>query len=340
MPEVLTACVNRLEELHRDLNRALEGLPAEALNWSPGPEMNSMAVLAAHTAGSERYWIGDVIARDDSHRDRAAEFRAQATDASELIARLDAALAHSRSVVERLTLSDLEEKRTEPPAHREVTVAWALLHAVEHVAVHLGHMQLLHDMWQAQAVSDIAQIHLVLQRFQDGYTQRDVTRADEIMQLFADDVGLEVIGTNGIQPGVDEWYLDKAGARGLVKGDWEGWGDVRFDVAGAHIQTRGDVAWLATTATVAMTIGAEENYRSYLQRIKDVIDQNGPSAEIKLLDILRGGSNTLYELRRGEQFVWPLRFTAVLVRQAGEWRFQQMQFSFPTTRFPDERIVS
>ena len=52
-----------------------------------------------------------------------------------------------------------------------------------------------------------------------------------------------------------------------------------------------------------------------------MIDQAGLSAEEKLLDILRGGSNTLYELRRGEQFVRPLRFTAVLVRQADGWRF-------------------
>ena len=86
-----------------------------------------------------------------------------------------------------------------------------------------------------------------------------------------------------------------------------------------------------------MTIRADGQLSAYLQRIKDVIDQDGPSAEKKLLDILRGGSNTLYELRRGEQFVWPLRFTAVLVRQADDWRFLQMQFSFPTTRFPDER---
>jgi hypothetical protein len=189
-------------------------------------------------------------------------------------------------------------------------------------------------------VNDIEQVRRVLQQFQDGYTRRDVTHVDEFMQLFADDTGLEVIGTNGVQPGVDEWYVDKAGARGLVKGDWEGWGDLRLDVAGAQIQARGEVAWLATPATVSMIIREDENIQSYLQSIKDVIDQAGPSAEEKLLDILRGGSNTLYEFRRGEQFVWPLRFTAVLVRQAGDWRFQQMQFSFPTTRFPDERIVA
>ena len=31
----------------------------------------------------------------------------------------------------------------------------------------------------------IEQIRLVLQRFQDGYTQRDLSRVDEVMALFA-----------------------------------------------------------------------------------------------------------------------------------------------------------
>jgi uncharacterized damage-inducible protein DinB len=337
---LFTAYLQQLEALHADMNSAINDLPVEALNWSPGPGLNSVAVLAAHTAGSERYWIGDVMARDDSRRDRAAEFRTQASSGAELIDRLEAVLAHSRNVLGHLTLEDLDEKRLAPSDQREVTVAWALVHALEHVATHLGHVQMMRDVWQARSPSAADLVRLVLQQFQDGYTRRDVAQLDEFMQLFADDAGLEVIGTNGTQPGVDEWYLDKAGARELVKGDWVGWGDLRLDVAGAHIQVRGEVAWLATSATVAMTIGAEENYRGYLQRIKDVIDQDGPAAEIKLLEILRGGSNTLYELRRGEEFVWPLRFTAVLVRQADGWRFQQMQFSFPTTRFPDERIVT
>lgn len=185
----------------------------------------------------------------------------------------------------------------------------------------------------------IEQVRAMLQRFQDGYTRRDVSQVDEFMRLFAEDA--EVIGTNGLRPGVGEWYLDRAGARELVEGDWQSWGDLRLDVAGAHIQARGDVAWLTASATVTMTIRAVESYEGYLQRIKSVIDdQVDLSAEEKLLDILRGGTNTLYELRRGERFVWPLRFTAVLVRQAGDWRFQQMQFSFSTTRFPDERMVA
>jgi len=156
------------------------------------------------------------------------------------------------------------------------------------------------------------------------------------MQLFTSEA--EVIGTNGVRPGVDEWYVDRASARELVEGDWEGWGDLRLDLDSVSIRYRGDVGWVAAPATVTKVIG-EENYASYLEFVKNLIDNAELSAEQKLLHILRGGINTVYELRRGEKFIWVLRFTAVVVREDDGWKFAQMNFSFPTVYFPDVRLM-
>ncbi len=101
------------------------------------------------------------------------------------------------------------------------------------------------------------EIRSLLQTFQDGYTRRDLTQVDAFMDLFTPDA--EVIGTNGIKPGVDEWYTSRASARELVEGDWDGWGDLRLDVDFASIQVNGNVGWIASSATVTKTIG-EENY--------------------------------------------------------------------------------
>ena len=187
--------------------------------------------------------------------------------------------------------------------------------------------------------SEKERVRQVLQRFQDGYTQRDLSRVDEFMQLFSSDAGVEVIGTNGIQPGVDEWYKGREAARALVHGDWEGWGDVRLDIEKAHIEVLGPVSWLAATGTVTMKIEAEQNYKDFLQHIRRMVDAADLSPEQKLLTILRDGTNTVFELRRGENFVWPLRFTSVLVQEEGEWRFHQMVFSLPTIYFPDVRYI-
>lgn len=178
-------------------------------------------------------------------------------------------------------------------------------------------------------------IHDLLQSFQDGYIRRDLAQLDAFMELFTPDA--EVIGTNGARPGEDEWYTERAAARELVEGDWEFWGDLRLDLDSASIHSHGDVGWVAIPATVTQRIG-DEDYDTYLEFIKEYIEKPGISSEEKLHFILRGGTNTVYELRRGEKFIWPLRLTAVVVRESGMWRFVQMNFSFPTIYFPDVRI--
>lgn len=184
-------------------------------------------------------------------------------------------------------------------------------------------------------MNSLSEIRLLLQAFQDGYTRRDMSAADAFMELFTPDA--QVIGTNGIKPGTGEWYTTRAAAGELVRGDWKGWGDLRLDLETAAIQAQGDVGWIAAYATVTEIIGAE-NYGAYLEYVMKLIESSGLTAEQKLRDILRGGTNTVYELERGETFIWPLRWTAVVVRENNRWRFSQMHFSFPTTHFPDVRF--
>jgi hypothetical protein len=185
-------------------------------------------------------------------------------------------------------------------------------------------------------MTTVNEIHNLLQTFQDGYTRRDLTQVDAFMKLVTPEV--EVIGTNGQKPGVDEWYLNRETFRELVQGDWADWGDFRLDLESASIHAYGEAGWIAASATVTQNIG-EENYASYLEYVKAYIDKPGLSAEQKLHNILRGGTNTVYELRRGEKFIWPLRFTAVVVCQSDGWKFAQINFSFPTIYFPDVRVV-
>lgn len=139
-----------LDQLLTDFKSALRALPPEALDWSPGPETNSLAVLAVHTAGSLRYWIGDVIAGDSSNRDRESEFRTQAVDDQYLASRLDASLAYTRTALAKLALSDLGSMRTSPRHEEPVRCGWALMHTLEHTAQHTAHAQLTRQVWDLE----------------------------------------------------------------------------------------------------------------------------------------------------------------------------------------------
>ena len=156
------------------------------------------------------------------------------------------------------------------------------------------------------------------------------------MALFAASPEIEVVGTGAITPGTDEWCDRHELVRELTAGDWEGWGDVRFDLPGASIHTLGDVAWLAATGTVTTTYPVEQNLQDAVGRARQVLAEPGDD-EGRLRNMLMWATLALAEAHRGDVYVWPIRFTAVLTREDGEWRFRQAHFSFPTTRFPDER---
>lgn len=141
--------LERLESLHKQLIEAIQGLPQAALDWIPSPEMNSLAVLLAHTTGSLRYWIGDVALGEPSGRVREREFQTHGLEGDEFRQHLDDVLAFVRLNLPRLGVQDLSRQRktqAEP-----VSCGWALLHALEHGYLHLGHIQITRQLWEDKA---------------------------------------------------------------------------------------------------------------------------------------------------------------------------------------------
>src|SRR5688500_4484694 len=92
--------LDRLTEMHTQAVLIVETVPQQALDWSPGGDIPSLAVLAAHIAGSVEYWIADVAGQVDTHRNRDSEFEVRGLDGAALRARLDAAFEASRRTVE------------------------------------------------------------------------------------------------------------------------------------------------------------------------------------------------------------------------------------------------
>jgi len=140
--------LNLLQECHNDIHDALEGLPPAALDWTPGSDMNSISILVFHLTGAERYWIGDVAAQDPIERDRDAEFRIHDVGMDVLKKRLADNTEYARTALEKFTIQDLETTRVSARDGREFTVAWVLLHALEHATLHLGQIQLTRQLWE------------------------------------------------------------------------------------------------------------------------------------------------------------------------------------------------
>lgn len=137
--------LERLQGLQHKLHSELRDLPAQAMDWTPGPEMNSVAVLLAHITGLLREGI-DIALGDPPSRVREQEFQTRGVQSAEMLRRLDAVIGYARSALPRLGLQDLENERQDEDGI--VTCGWALLHALEHAYLHLGHVQLTCQMWR------------------------------------------------------------------------------------------------------------------------------------------------------------------------------------------------
>jgi len=142
--------LERIRDLRGQVRSLVVDLPPEALNWRPIPgdddhATNSLAVLAAHSAGAEHFWIAEVVGGYPVTRDRAAEFAVAAHDAAELTRILDRVGAETQQVFSTPGLVDLDGARQ--ARDRSVPVRWCILHVIDHTALHLGHMQLTYQLW-------------------------------------------------------------------------------------------------------------------------------------------------------------------------------------------------
>jgi uncharacterized damage-inducible protein DinB len=151
MEPFFTSYLELLHSLIGEFVKTFDDLPDEALDWVPGADMNSLVVLVVHTTGSARFWIGDMALGESSNRDRASEFVARGLNKNQLKARFEVLKDYVRGAAERLSAPDFGVARTTPDGKRTVTAQWALLHALEHTAVHLGHAQITRQMWQQRA---------------------------------------------------------------------------------------------------------------------------------------------------------------------------------------------
>jgi uncharacterized damage-inducible protein DinB len=142
--------LSNIESYHTEIEGIIDDLPQAALDWSPSPDMNSIAVLVVHLTGAERYFLSDVIAGESSNRDRPAEFQTKGLDAAALKARLQAATAYARRILDGLALDDLEAPRVVPRDGSERSVESCLLTITTHTAMHAGHIQLTRQLWEQQ----------------------------------------------------------------------------------------------------------------------------------------------------------------------------------------------
>lgn len=146
-----------LESLVIDIMKTLEDIPEDDLNqWKPaagqqgGGEMNTFAAIAVHTFSAGRWMFLHQALGQDVPRDRESEFHATASLAG-IEAGFQEWLADVREHMDELDATDLSQPS---PTVRDNHPTWVrghwVLHMLEHTGIHLGHLQIHRQLWDAE----------------------------------------------------------------------------------------------------------------------------------------------------------------------------------------------
>lgn len=146
-----------LESLISDIMNTLRDIPEDDLNhWKPaaesqgGGEMNTFAAIAVHTASAGRWMFMHQVLGKDVDRDREAEFHATSSLAG-IEAGFQGLLADVREHLDELDTTDLSRPT---PTIRENHPTWVrahwVLHLLDHTGIHLGHLQIHRQLWEAE----------------------------------------------------------------------------------------------------------------------------------------------------------------------------------------------
>lgn len=137
MNTTVSTVVDLYRGVHQQFREIVDGLEDDALDWSPGPDMNSIAVLVIHTLGSELDTLC-LVRGLASDRDRDAEFRVSGSTKADLLAALDLGDQRLAEHAAAITDDDLAAIRDRPGRDPQTGLHW-LINNYGHAREHLGH---------------------------------------------------------------------------------------------------------------------------------------------------------------------------------------------------------
>ncbi len=144
MPSTASQIADLLEYLARNTLTQFEGITSDDFNRPLKlPESNTLFALATHLVSAGEFWTLVVVGKRAIPRDRPAEFHATGR-VEELQVRYEHWIRDVHEVLDTFPDERLDEmaKPADDRRDRDYNVREALLHAVEHSALHLGHIQL------------------------------------------------------------------------------------------------------------------------------------------------------------------------------------------------------
>lgn len=103
---------------------------------------------------------------------------------------------------------------------------------------------------------------------------------------------------------------------------------ISLDYENCLINSNEEVVWIITHGIMNKVISEKNAYENTISTIENIFTSNLDDKD-KLFNIRRGIAGTFKENAKGEDYLWPFRFEAVIIKEKNNWVFKYLQFSHP-----------
>jgi hypothetical protein len=133
--------------VHQQLREEITGLDSETLNWTPGPETNSIGTIVTHALGAGAEMLRNIL-DIPTNRVRDAEFASQTHRRDNLLHFIDAAEDDWQSLAPRVGEEELRTFRPRPNKPVPQSGLYWLVRNYGHMREHLAQVQLTKQLYQ------------------------------------------------------------------------------------------------------------------------------------------------------------------------------------------------
>lgn len=127
-------------------------------------------------------------------------------------------------------------------------------------------------------------------------------------------------------------YINQEEIKKLIESHRSCYDKMELDYENSLINSNEEVVWIATQGIIKKVISEDSAFENTINTIKDIFTSNLDDKD-KLFNVRRRIADTLKENAKGEEYSWPFRLEAVLIKEKQSWVFKYLQFSLPFNYF-------
>ncbi|WP_105617293.1 nuclear transport factor 2 family protein [Vallitalea okinawensis] len=182
-------------------------------------------------------------------------------------------------------------------------------------------MKAFNDKFKKDSLESITEL---LNQLQSNYLDKATAVEDTINHLF-----LTNDDTYIVDPNENPAAFGRTNMENMILDQREKWDEMILNVHEAILNAEDDTVAITANGLFKKAYRTDELVDKEWNNIKTILQREG-TVEDRLLEAQKQIAYTFKEVSFGEESLWEFRFEAIAIKECNQWRFHNIQFTFPS----------